>query len=630
MTPSKILIVEDEGIVALDLQARLNRLGYHVVGTASSGSEAIALAESWHPALALMDIRLKGDLDGIETAEQIRDRFNTPVIYLTAHADDATLQRAKATNPFGYLVKPFEERELHSTLDMALFKIESERRLERQAAQLQHIVTAIPEGITLLDADHVVVVVNPPAQEFLFALTGAAVGHTIDRLGEYSIDQLTQTDQTKKWREIIVNGSPQRVFEAIAIPLNLDTIAQTSDRSEAQLLLLIRDITAEREIQQQIQLQDRLASLGQLSAGIAHDFNNMLASILLSSDMIRLLDPHLPTKINDRVETITRQAKRGADLVTQILDFSRAVPIQMEPFDLAVLIKEQVAMLERMIPENIRLKLTVPTDPCRIIGDPTRITQVLMNLVLNARDALPTGGLLQVAVSRGSDGEPALKSNEKQNDWVRIQVIDNGTGIHPDVLPHIFEPFFTTKGPDKGTGLGLAQVYGIVQQHSGHIDVVSEPGQGTTFSLHFPATRSDALVHGGSTAAESITERGSQQTILVVEDSPDVRESIVELFQLLNYRVLAAPNGREALEILKKPASHVDLLLSDLMMPVMGGVELLREIRHRGNDVKTFILTGYASDETLTELRALGILGYLKKPVDAEHLATVVEDMLSK
>src|SRR5690242_10206984 len=190
MTPAKILIVEDESIVALDLQERLTRLGYQVIGMATSGGEAICLAEAWHPNLVLMDIRLKGVMDGIETAQELRARFNTPVIYLTAHADDATLQRAKTTEPFGYLTKPFEERELHAALDMALYKIQMERRLQRQATQLQRIVTIIPEGVALLDADHRLIMVNSQAEAFLAILAGAAVGDIVGRLGEQAIEQL--------------------------------------------------------------------------------------------------------------------------------------------------------------------------------------------------------------------------------------------------------------------------------------------------------------------------------------------------------------------------------------------------------------------------------------------------------
>ena len=628
--PPKILIVEDESIVALDLQARLRRLGYHVIGTAATGDEAIKLADDGRPDLALMDIRLKGGMDGIEAAQHLRAKFNTPVIYLTAHADDATLQRAKTTAPFGYLTKPFEERELHSTLDMALYKIEMEGRLRRQAAQLEQIVTTVPDGIALLDADYRLVLANPKAQDFLFTLSGASIGDIVDRLGEQPISQWFHTKNDRKWHEIALTGSRQRIFEAIAMKVNPTSDEAPRENALSDYLLVIREVTAEREVQQRVQLQARLAAIGQFSAGIAHDFNNIISSIIMGSEVIQMMEPNLPSKLNDRLESISHQASRASDLIKQILDFSRASPIQMQRIDLTQPLKEQIEMLKRMLSENIRVEFSIPTEPCWIMGDPTGILQVLMNLVLNARDALPLGGVLCVDVSQVSGEKTELTHLQPQGEWVRISVSDNGTGIRPDVLPHIFEPFFTTKGPGAGTGLGLAQVYGIVQQHGGHVSAESKWGQGSTFSVYLPALHPASSSKMNSAGEEAARPHGKMQTILIAEDNLDARQSMSEILDLLNYRVLAASNGREALTILEAPGTQVDLLLSDLVMPEMGGMELLRELKLRKIDVKTIVMTGYSSEETRAGLRELPISGYLNKPIDVDLLSQCIEEVLLK
>ncbi len=628
MSSPKILIVEDESIVALDMQTRLNRLGYEVVGISDSGLEAIEMAGNHQPDLALMDIRLRGTMDGVETANQFRTRYDIPVVYLTAYADEQTLKRAKVTEPLGYLVKPFEERELHSTIEMALYKIEMDKRLQAQTARLQRIVSTVPEGVALLDANHRLVLVNPRAEAYLADLAGVSVGDIVDRLGDTSIEHLLNRSGDESWHEIKIKGSYPRVFEAILSIAQPDSAPTGNNASE--WVLVLREVTAERQIQERIQLQDRLAAVGQLAAGIAHDFNNILASLLLTPYMIQRTEPHLSPKNLERLDSITQLAKRASDLIKQILDFSRASAMEMIPIDLRPLLKELSKMLERMLPEDISFRLIYLPDDYMVKGDSTRIIQLLMNLVLNARDAMPNGGELCVELARVSGDEMHIADISSHNGWLRINVTDRGTGIHPDALPHVFEPFFTTKAPGKGTGLGLAQVYGIIQQHGGHINIDTQLGQGTTFSVYFPALSplSPVEVHLGVDHTSPL--RGNQQTILIVEDNPDVRQSICDILELSNYHILTASNGREALTVIDQLETQVDLILTDLVMPEMGGLELCRELRRKNSTVKVIILSGYISEETLEELKSLAVSDYLRKPIDAEHLVTTIESVWQK
>ncbi len=625
MSLAKIMIIEDESVVALDLQSRLNRLGHDVVGIGRSYKDAIRLAENWYPDLAFMDIHLRDSIDGIEIAQELRSTYNIPVIYLTAYADDITLQRAKVTEPVGYLIKPFEERELHTMIEMALYKIQAEKKLQEQAARLQQIVSTVPEGVALLDAHRRVVLANVQAKDFLDLLAGVGVGRIIERLGEQPIETLLDNDS---WHDILFNDSKQRVFEAIARPTKQLSDIDRDNGLTSDWVLVIREVTAEREMQHRAQAQDRLAAVGQLAAGIAHDFNNILLSVTLSADLIQMMEPNLSLKAQERLEIISRQSQRASDLIKQILDFSRTSAMEMQPFDVAPLLKELADMLERMMPESIQLEIDYPTTSHVISGDTTRIMQLFLNLSLNARDAMPNGGILHVELAQVPGDEAYLNKNQA-DEWVRIQVMDSGEGIHPDVLPHIFEPFFSTKEPGKGTGLGLAQVYGIVQQHKGHIRVDSELGRGTIISIYFPALQPKSHTKVESGHKYGAPTHGDQQTILIVEDNFAVQQSLFEILNYLNYRVLTASNGREALMILNEPSIYVDLVLSDLVMPEMGGLELCQILRHNQNDVKIVIMTGYLSDEVLRELKSLTVTACLNKPVELENLSRAVKDALA-
>lgn len=624
MNPSRILIVEDESIVALDMASRLRRLGYDVIGIAASGDEAIHLANSSID-LALMDIRLRGGIDGIETAQYLRENFGIPVVYLTAYADEVTLQRAKFTEPLGYLVKPFEERELHSTLEMACYKIKMDKKIRAQAAQLERVIATVPEGVALLDKDLRLVLMNPRASLYLAELAGLSIGDVVAFPQDLSIQHLVATSGQELWHEIELSGPPRRIFE-----VRLSPVEGTGAETEFELVLVVREVTIEREIQERTQVQDRLAAIGQFAAGVAHDFNNILASIILEPYMIRKLEPTLSTKSLERLDIISRQAKSAGELIKQILDFSRASAIEMQVLNLVSLLEESTKMLRHMLPENISLEFVYQEgNEYKVYGDPTRIMQILMNLALNARDAISSGGVIRIEVEESVDLHRCPENGEGVSEWVRIAVHDNGVGIEPDILPHIFEPFFSTKPTGRGTGLGLAQVYGIVQQHGGCVDVISQPGQGSTFSIYLPAIRSSSSIEYGQVNNTSDLGSGEQQTILFVEDNSPVRESISEILSLSNYRVLAASNGLEALEIITGYEEHIDLMITDLLMPEFGGVDLLREVRQRDLATKVLVMTGYISPETRDELESLGVCEYLDKPVEIDQLLLAIKKNLT-
>ncbi len=391
--------------------------------------------------------------------------------------------------------------------------------------------------------------------------------------------------------------------------------------------LIAMDISQRQKAEEALRQQERLAAVGQLAGGIAHDFNNLLTTIMLYAQM-PLSRPDLAPDVKRGLETIIGESRQAARLVQQILDFSRSSPIETHPVVLKPFINEAVRVLRRTIPENISFVLEMGAEECVINADPTRIQQVLMNLVVNARDAMPDGGVLRIELARTTtqpNAEPPV-AGMSAGEWVCLSVSDTGTGIPPDALPHIFEPFFTTKPRERGTGLGLAQVYGIVTQHDGHIHVETEVGRGTTFEVYFPSYAAEAEQKAREEAS-LVAPPGKGETILLVEDDERIQSVAEQILRSLNYRVLTASNGREALALFQS-AENIDLVVTDLIMPHMGGRELIQTLREEAPGLKAVATTGYVLEEDRRRLLEQGIMNIVRKPFDMHELARVIRSVL--
>jgi len=488
--------------------------------------------------------------------------------------------------------------------------------VQEQAQQIQRIIDTVPDGVLVLDSQNKVLLINPAGKKDLQVFSDVREGDILESLGGHPLDEFLTWSEDRPWREIEAQG---QTLEVIARPI------QTNSAS-AHWLLVVRDVTQQRKIEAHVQRQQQLAVVGQMAAGIAHDFNNILAVMMLYSQMA-LRAPNLPDNLRDRLKVVYQQGERAAELINQILDFSRSTPLDLRPLDLAPLLKEQVKLWERTLPESIRIDLQEDAEDYIVNADPTRIRQMLMNLVVNARDAMPEGGTLTVRLERIRlrAGEALPLPELFPGDWVSIAVSDTGTGIPDDVLPHIYEPFYTTKAPDKGTGLGLAQVFGIVALHQGAIDVQTQVGKGTTFFIYLPA-----LTLTGHTDArcEAVEIRlGHGETVLVVEDNPEVRATLVESLTQLNYRVLEARQGRDALALYARHHEDIALVVSDWIMPEMGGRDLVQALRARGLNKPVLILSGHPPDPQAGDLQEAGIV-WLQKPLTLERLARSVAAVL--
>ncbi len=495
--------------------------------------------------------------------------------------------------------------------------------IRAQARQLAQVLETVPSGVLLLDARGQILRTNPVAQAHLAVLTGSAAPVTLSHLGDRPLSALLTSPPTKGlWHEIQAAG---KVFEVLARPVK-------NGPEPEQWVLVINDVTREREIQAQFQQQTQLAVVGQLAAGIAHDFNNIMAVIMLYIQMA-LRAPDLPVPLRERLEVVATQARGATDLIQQLLDFSRRSVLARQPLDLSPFLEESLKLLRRTLPESIALHFSYGADEYRVHADPTRMEQVIMNLVINARDAmLPQGGgELSIDLSRvaGRDGmQCGLCGEFMEGEWVRLTVTDTGSGIAPEVLPHIFEPFFTTKEVGQGTGLGLAQVYGIVKQHEGHLEVVTHLGAGSSFVIYLPLLALHAPRAPRVQSQPSF--QGQGETVLVVEDHATLRAALVDILQAMNYRSLQAANGREALTLLEERADEIALVLSDLVMPEMGGQALFHALEERGLPLPMVILSGHPMKHELKELQAQGLAGWLLKPPDVEQLGRLLAQALGR
>lgn len=495
-------------------------------------------------------------------------------------------------------------------------------KIQENARRVQHIIDSVPEGVILLDNEHRIVLANPAAQAYLLDLLGARIGDSLEHLAGKPVTELLNPQPQEIWSEAEILAPVHHIFELAARPL------ERADQAGGWVVVM-RNVTQERENQARIQMQDRLATVGQLAAGIAHDFNNIMAAIVVYADLLKR-DSNLTAVSRDRLDVITQQVQRASSLIRQILDFSRRSVMEQSTLDLLPFIKELEKLLRRVLPENIRLELTYRPGAYPVKADPTRLQQVFMNLAVNARDASPQGGVLQFELERLHLAEDAIPPcpDLPAGRWIRVTVRDSGEGIPPDVLPHVFEPFYTTKSVGTGTGLGLAQAYGIIQQHEGYIDVHSSPVGGATFHIYLREQEQPEEPAAPPSSPEEISGQG--ETILLVEDDFSARQAMLTLLENDNYRVLEASNGAEALYIYDQHGEGIDLVVSDLVMPEMGGIALYQALLGRWPGLRILFVTGHPLNEAEHTLLKNGRVHWLQKPFSVQVLNQALRSALSE
>jgi signal transduction histidine kinase/ActR/RegA family two-component response regulator len=389
-----------------------------------------------------------------------------------------------------------------------------------------------------------------------------------------------------------------------------------------------RDITEHRKLEAQFRQVQKMEAIGQLAAGVAHDFNNILAVIQLQASMLKA-EEDLSSQQLESAREIEKAAERAANLTRQLLLFSRKQTMQPRDLDLNQSINDMTKMLRRTIGEVIQVQFKFSLQPLLIHADAGMMDQVLMNLAVNAHDAMPQGGQLVIETSAVEFDESvrAQSPHARPGSFVCLSVGDTGCGIPPENLSRIFEPFFTTKDVGKGTGLGLATVFGIVQQHQGWINVYSEVGRGTTFRVYLPRLAAKSGQESGQPALTTV--RGGKEMILLVEDESALRASVRTSLSQLGYRVLEAVNGVEALDIWKRHHDEIKLLLTDLVMPGgMTGVDLAGRLLLENPKLKVIYTSGYSAEVAGKNLPLEEGVNFLNKPYAAQHLAQAVRNCL--
>jgi PAS domain S-box-containing protein len=398
---------------------------------------------------------------------------------------------------------------------------------------------------------------------------------------------------------------------------------------EPVLLSMLTDVTGRKAMEAQLQQTQRMEVIGSLAGGIAHDLNNILAPIMMVGDLLKgkLQDP----EDQETLEMALSGTRRGADIIKQLLTFSRGQQGERVPVQVRYLIREVFKMMRETFPREIDLQQQVASNLWTVIADSTQLHQVLLNLCVNARDAMRTGGHLTIAASNATlaEGDVVLPVDRKPGPYVVLEVSDTGHGIPPEIQHRIFDLFFTTKPLGEGTGLGLSTVLGIVQQHGGFIRLDSTPGKGSTFKVFLPASPNSREASAGERSLESPVVDPGDQTILVVDDERNVRDATRILLECQRFRVLTAIHGEDALAQFKQHRAVIKLVLTDVMMPVMNGVTMVRALRAIDPTLKIIATSGLGDAAHGKELAALGVSEVLMKPCAGATLIAAVQRQLA-
>lgn len=656
---AKILIVDDDQRNLLAASEILADPAIDLV-LANSPEEALRRTLREDFAVILLDVQMPR-MDGYEVAALIRSRSRTsrvPILFLTAHnKDDMHIFRGYSAGAVDYVLKPIQPLVLKSKVDVFVDlyrkteeikhkaaaekqlllenlrvrgeKLEAEQALRRQAEHQAAVLRGLPIALYTsplgLDErrlhftnDSIERITGFSREAFVASgLWGARLeADDRDRVsaGLRTVSEAGAVALEYRWRN--ADGTERHILDQIAV--NRD-----ESGTPVELFGMWFDVTERKELELSLQHASKLEAVGRLTGGIAHDFNNMLSIVIGNLDLMKgTLQGN--EKALRRVESAIEGAHRCAELTSRLLAFSRRSPLQPKVLDFTSFIPGLIKLLERTLGERILISASVEDGLPDVCVDHAQFEAALINLAVNARDAMPDGGTLSIRIERGAaaaqEGREAVRS-------VEIVVTDSGTGMSPDVLARVFEPFFTTKEAGKGTGLGLSMVYGFVQQSGGTITVDSSPDQGTQFVITLPGlARGSPMPEKVGPAAERgapIPMNGAGRAVLVVEDDADVRSTVVSTLEAFAFKVLSARDGDEALRLLQKDP-NIALVFSDVNMPgPMTGIDLGHLIRQRWPEIPILLASGYLRDDQDTNGFAL-----LQKPYRTSELIDTLRGLI--
>jgi two-component system cell cycle sensor histidine kinase/response regulator CckA len=584
----------------------------------------------------LMDIMLEGKMDGVEAAERIRGTFDLPVIFLSAYSDNATLDRAKITEPFGYILKPFDERELHTTIEIALYRHQMERKIKESEHWFSTTLRSIGDAVITTDLRQVVTFMNPIAERLTEWKATEAVGVPLQAvfriINEKTRAPVESPVDKALHRQEVVELSESSILISKGgreIPIDNNAAPIKDEKNEAKgVVLVFREITVRKKLEKQLRQAQKMESIGTLAGGIAHDFNNLLTAIRGSVD-ISMLTIKQDDPIFQDLREIQVAAERASDLIRQLLLFSRNQPMEFHFISLNKILENLLKLLHRLIGEDIGISTSLHPHLWTISADRVTIEQVVMNLAINARDAMPRGGKLSIRTEnvKIDEGYCQAVPEARPGEFVRFSITDTGSGMNAETVQRIFEPFFSTKGPGKGTGLGLSVVYGIVQQHSGWINVYSEPGHGTTFKIYFPAQKEREETQ--LKPKVPVTDlHGKNERVLLVEDEKNVREFVSKAWVQCGYTLCVAENSQQAEDLFTRENGKFDMVFSDVVLPDKNGIELVETLQKMKPDIRILLSSGYTDHKSQWPLIQEKGYRFLQKPYTLTELLTVLREVL--
>ena len=642
VTPLRVLIVEDESLVALDIEERLLKLGYGVAGVVDNGADALRLARAFKVDLVLMDIHISGDLDGIQTAETLRETADIPVVFLTAHADEATLLRAGETEPFGYILKPFDERELRATIQMAQYRHRAEGRLRKMERWLATTLSSIGDGVIATDSEGRITFINAMAEALSSWTRGQALGRHLSEV--FAITTPDGPDETIDLMDramidgatvYLGEGRSLRTRDGRLVPID-DSLAPIRDNagSITGCVVIFRDNTAQLaaektrlELEVKMQEAQRLESLGVLSSGIAHDFNNLLVAVTCGASLARALTP-ADSPLIPCLRGIEEAGERAGLLCKQMLAYAGKGHRALHPLDLSAFTRDTAQLLQASVHRSATLVMDLAEGMPMLRGDPSQIQQIIMNFVINGSEALgEQGGTLTVRTglfhaSREFLSGCRIGAELDEGEYLLLDVTDTGHGMTPEVLAHIFDPFFTTKFT--GRGLGLAAISGIVRTHGGALAVESSPGKGSTFRVLFAPIK-EAVAE--APAAPDLSWRGSGRA-LVIDDELAIRLAGSAVLRHLGFEVETAEDGLQGVDKATAAGGDYRVILLDLTMPKLDGHAAFRAIREKLPDVPVLLMSGYSDQQAASLFKLGGPMDFIQKPFTLADLIAKLQPLM--
>ena len=506
---------------------------------------------------------------------------------------------------------------------------EAEEALRKSEEKYRILAENLSDAVMRFDRESTCLYANRAAGEMLNAAPETLIGKEVQELGlpeaavrtlAESLCRVFETGKPHQTQLDIEIGKAHKSFDSRMIP-EFDTQGQV-----VTALNTIRDVSELRQLETQLIQAQKMEAVGQLAGGIAHDFNNLLTGILGYANLLKL-DSVPGSSVHEAAKTIERAAERAAELTKQLLGFARRGKHQNVALDIHQTIQEVIALLSRTVDKNIGITQRLRACQSSVMGDPNQMQQMLLNLAVNARDAMPGGGELIFETDTVHLDEEYCRMHlgAIPGDYVLIAVTDTGHGIAREHLGRIFEPFFTTKQPGQGTGMGLAMVYGIVKNHGGYIQVYSEPGLGTTFKVYLPLAEH---VSTPTERREGQIQRGSGR-VLLIDDEQVVQDVASHMLSMLGYQVVTFGSGTEALEYYRAHHPEIDAVIVDMIMPGMGGQECFRELKRINPTIRAILSTGYGVNEKVQSLIDEGIREFVQKPYQLSQLSEAMRRVLA-